>query len=215
MICRVTGLLESVNQGKAVLVMDHGLAYEILVPTFVQARLGGLIDQPISLWTIHYLEGTSQGNSFTPRLAGFMDPLDRAFFELYTTVKGIGPRKALRSLAMNTPQIAMAIADRDAKMLQSLPEIGKRMAETIIATLHGKVDRFLDATAAAGPDDRANAPAMTEGNARIARDALEVLVQLGESRTDAMRWIDAVLAKYPDIDDANAMVQRVFEIRHQ
>ena len=51
------------------------------------------------------------------------------------------------TMTMTTGQIAAAIVDRDVAMLQSLPEIGKRTAETIIAALHDKVDAFAGASA--------------------------------------------------------------------
>ena len=79
-----------------------------------------------------------------PRLAGFLSVEDRAFFELFTTCKGIGNRKALRAMSLDVGQLAGAISDRDIALLQTLPDIGRRTAETIIATLHGKVDRFLN-----------------------------------------------------------------------
>ena len=44
------------------------------------------------------LKGQSQGSSFLPRLIGFSSEQDRAFFELFTTVKGIGNRKSIASI---------------------------------------------------------------------------------------------------------------------
>jgi Holliday junction DNA helicase RuvA len=162
------------------------------------------------------MESHNQGASFLPRRAGFLTPEDRDFFELFTTVKGVGNRKALRALAMDMGQIAMAIADRDAAMLQSLPEIGKRTAETIIATLHGKVDRF----ATAGAFSRSTAVDASANDANdapstgMAREALEVLMQLGENRAQAVNWINTALA---DPDDrptgVQELVERCFRIR--
>jgi glycolate oxidase len=51
--------------------------------------------------------------------------------------------KALRALVHRPPVVARAIAEKDAKLLSTLPEIGKRMAERVIAELDGKVDAFL------------------------------------------------------------------------
>jgi len=211
MICQVHGVLTAVEAGAAQVEVGDGLTYEVLVPAFVQARLGGRIGEPVTLHTIHYLEGSSQGNHLVPRLAGFAEARDRAFFQLFTSVKGIGPRKALRAMSMSTAQIAAAIAERDAKLLQTLPEIGKRTAETIVAELNGKVDGFL------GGGDRSadatdGAPAAPMASA--AREALEVLLQLGESRPEAVRWIDEAQRRHPGIDDAEALIKHVFAIKH-
>lgn len=226
MICKVRGTIEAVQDGKLLLQMEGGLTYELLLPTYAQARLGGMIGQATSLETLHYLEGSSQGSNFTPRLAGFLTPLDKAFFELFISVKGIGPRKALRAMALDTGRIAGAIADRDAKVLQSLPEIGQRMAETIIASLHGKVDRFVAEAAYAGTGGRAAARGAGDGagaadmeaaggspRRALARQTLEVLLQLGENRVQALVWIDEALRKHPEVDQPHDLLTRALEVK--
>ena len=214
MICKLHGTLESVADGKARIALDGGLTYEVLLPAFVSMRLGGEIDRPVSLHTIHYLEGTSQGANFIPRLAGFLQEDDRAFFELFTSVKGIGPRKALRAMALSPGQIAAAIADRDVKTLQSLPEIGKRPAETIVAALHGRVDRFVS-SAAYGTSPRPGAAEGTDAAPPrpAAREALEILLQLGENRAQAVRWIDEALTRHPGLQDPDHLIREVLQLK--
>lgn len=211
MISRIHGVLETVDHGAAQVVVDGGLTYEVLVPAYAQARLGGSLGQPTTLHTVYLLEGTAQGASMSPRLLGFLSVDDKRFFELFTTVKGIGPRKAMRAMTLDTGQIAGAIADRDVKLLQSLPEIGKRTAETIVAALHGKVDPFVSG-AVYGSRDTAGDAQPAPGRA-AAREALEVLVQLGENRTQAIQWIDQVLTKEPDLDDAQVVITEVFKVK--
>jgi len=214
MISRVHGILESIDEGVAQVTPDGGLTYAVMLPSFVAARLSVSIGQPVTLHTVHYLEGTSQGSTFTPRLAGFVSDSDRRFFELFRTVKGIGPRKALRAMSLNPSQIAVAIADRDAKTLQSLPEIGKRTAETIVASLHGKVDPFISDAAygdRGGEDAAAGEPATPTRS--VAREALEVLLQLGENRAIAIRLIDDVLVNNPELDDAQQLIAEVLRAK--
>jgi Holliday junction DNA helicase RuvA len=216
MIVRIHGKLESVADGRAVVALADGMTYEVLIPSFLGSRLGPVIGEPVTFHTVHYLEGSSQGANLTPRLAGFTREGDRAFFELFTSVKGIGARKALRAMTLSTEQIAAAVADRDTKLLQSLPEIGKRMAETIVASLHGKVDRFL--SEAAYGEDRPTAegeaaPAAAGGRRAVAREALEVLLQLGENRADAVQWIDRVLASDEEIDSADEVISEVLRLK--
>jgi len=211
MICRITGQLEAIVNGKARLALDGGLSYEVLLPAYASARLGGAIDSPVTLHTVHFLEGASQGANFIPRLAGFLTENDKAFYELFTTVKGIGARKALRAMTLDTAQIAGAIAERDTKMLQTLPEIGKRMSETIVATLHGKVDKFVSEAAYGTPGSDTGAARTPARSA--SREALEVLLQLGENRTQATAWIDQVLTRDPEIDDAQVIITEVFKVK--
>ena len=210
MICRITGQLEAIENGKARLALEGGLTYEVLLPACASARLGASIDSPVTLHTLHYMEGSSQGTSFIPRLAGFLTETDKAFFELFTTVKGIGARKALRAMTLDTAQIANAIADRDTKMLQTLPEIGKRMSETIVATLHGKVDTFVSGPSSGESTGGGGVP---QPGRAASREALEVLLQLGENRTQAVAWIDQVLTRDPEIDDAQVIITEVFKVK--
>jgi Holliday junction DNA helicase RuvA len=192
MIARIEGTLEGVNTNSGLVRLEGGLTYEVLLSSFTSSRLGGSIGTSIALTTHCYFESQNQGASMLPRLVGFLNTTDRDFFELFTTCKGIGNRKALRAMALATEQIAAAIADRDLTLLQSLPEIGRRMAETIVATLHGKVDRFLTAPAAAQRSG-ANPEITMVPQRSLFKEGLEILVQLGENRTQAMTWIDQAL----------------------
>src|SRR5262245_65553114 len=95
--------------------------------------------------TLMYLQGDGSGGNIEPRLIGFLRPADKKFFEKFITVKGIGPRKALKALALPVGEIAQAIESKDARFLTQLPEIGKRTAEQIVAELSGKVQDFATA----------------------------------------------------------------------
>ena len=214
MIARIEGQLDSIESGAALVRCPVGLVYEVLVPTYVAARLGPRIGEQVTFFTLHYLEGQAQGATMLPRLAGFLTQEDKAFFELFTTCKGIGNRKALRAMALPAGQIAGAISDRDVALLQTLPEIGKRSAETIIATLSGKVDRFVTGHT----DDEQPAPAAkgkagkaaTSATARdggssgtLRKDGLAVLLNMGLTRLEAMDLIDRVLSD-PDSRPADS-----------
>lgn len=218
MIARIHGILEALTSDAALIQLEGGLTYQVLLPAYSAAQLGGAIGQPVTLHTLYYLQSQDQGATMIPRLAGFASESDRDFFELFTTCKGIGNRKALRAMAIATDQIAAAIADRDIAMLQSLPEIGKRTAETIVATLHGKVDAFVSAaafgtTGAASAVTRGGTPATAPANA-MAREALEVLMQLGENRVQAVNWIDQALRDPNDRPaDVQDLVTRVYRIK--
>ena len=73
---------------------------------------------------------------------GFLRAEDKRFFQLFITVKGIGPKQALRALVQPAGQIAEAIESKNTKFLIGLPEIGKHTAEQIVAELAGKMHGF-------------------------------------------------------------------------
>lgn len=213
MIARIDGILDEVSNGSALVRVEAGLTYQVLLPAYVVSRLAGSVGQPVGLRTLHFIEGQAQGATMTPRLAGFLSVEDRNFFELFTTCKGIGHRRALRAMTLATAQIADAIADRDAALLQSLPEIGKRTAETIIATLRGKVDAFVSTYGPATRHDESTAAPPLSRSGGITRQAMEVLLQLGESRVQAMMWIDQAMREDEHPSDAQDLIARVYRIK--
>jgi len=220
MIAKIQGVLDAMDGGSALVALGQGLVYEVLVPAYAQVRLAHVVGQPVTLHTLYYFESQNQGATMLPRLAGFLTPGDRAFFELFTTCKGIGYRRALRAMTLTTEQIAAAVADRDVTLLQTLPEVGRRTAETIVASLRGKVDSFVsDAAYGDGRDglglsSRAAGQAEIQGISGIARDALEVLLRLGENRAQAITWIDRALADEDNRPiEAEQLIARVYQIK--
>lgn len=193
MICRISGTIASVDGNSAVLDQAQaGLARQVLLPAYLAERLGEQVGRPATLHTLEYLEAQGQGTSFIPRLVGFAQPEDRRFFEIFTSVKGLGNRRALRAMTLPPREIAAMVAAKDAKGLQKLPEIGKRLAETVIAELTGKLDAFVDpgviieAKAGTGEGMR---PPMTGP----AGEAIEVLLALGQTQAEAERNVERAM----------------------
>ena len=207
MISRIEGVLIELEDGRAHL-RCGGLVYEVLVPAADQGALVLQLGNAIELHTLHVLEGSSQGSSFRPRLIGFATAGDRAFFELFTTVKGIGPRKALRVMEVPPARIARAISEQDLVLLKSLPEVGKRTAESIVVELKDKVDGFIDESASPNQGTRP-----TEAIAEFVEEAIAVLLQLGEPRVHAEELIERVTRADPTIDTADLLVTGALRLR--
>ena len=133
------------------------------------------------------------------------------------TCKGIGHKRALRAMILDTNTLAGAIADRDAKLIQTMPEVGKKLAETIVVTLRDKVEHFVSAAAYPAPASGGSANDGTGGAASgggtLAREALEVLIQLGENRTQAVQWIDRVLMQDDPPADVQDVVAAVYQVK--
>ena len=203
MIARISGRLEQIADGVALIDTGGGLWHEALVPACDVERLSRRLGQDTVLHTIHYVEGDPAHGVQTPRLIGFLAEEDREFFRVFTKVKGIGVRKALRALVRPIAEVAAAIQAKDAQFLVALPEIGKRTAEQIIAELHGKVERFAGEIAAA---EKAEMP-------EAAGEAVAVLVQLGERRADAMALVQRVLAVAPELDSPETIIQHAYRLK--
>lgn len=196
MLTRITGQLESVEGGTAVIALAQGegsLAYAALVSPWAAGRLGSRIGERVTLHTIELLESPNQGATFTPRLLGFETREDRAFFEALTRVKGLGPRRVLRALAAPTVDIASLIVQRDVKGLTRLPEIGKKLAEAIIAELVEVAPAFaLGASGVLAPGAPPVRGVIEPRSAfgAAALQAISALVRLGESRAEAERLVE-------------------------
>lgn len=141
MIAKIEGKLLKLDSDVA-LVQVGPVAYEIMLPGYCVNALSDKVGSDITLCTTEYYEGTPAGGNLIPRMVGFLNSSERDFFTKFITVKGIGVKKGLRSLSIPIANIAAAIENGDDKTLMSLPQIGRRMAQQIIAELKGKLGVF-------------------------------------------------------------------------
>ncbi|MFM7052580.1 MAG: Holliday junction branch migration protein RuvA [Planctomycetota bacterium] len=213
MIARIEGTLVELDDGVAEIRTPGGLVYEVLVPACDAGDLTMQIGADVGFHTLHYMESQGQGSHFVPRLIGFSSREQRAFFELLTTVKGIGNRKALRAMQVSHARMAEAIHAGDARFLSTLPEIGKRTAESTIVELKGKLDPFLKSPGALRPAPAAPSPAAPAPTGPAA-DAEEILAQLGDPRPQARARVERVLAAAGDAPlTADEIVSRALRTR--
>ena len=206
MISRIRGKLSLVTEQHA-LVENAGVFYEILLPSAVAERLkeNGSCGEEITFETIYYIEAGDRKSSHYPRLVGFTDPVDREFFSLMTQVSGLGVKKALKSLILPIRDIATAIETKDAATLTRLPGIGGRLADKIIAELHGKTAKFA-LSRKVEPLAVSERPAVP-----FEAEAIEVLLQLQYSRPEAEAMIRKALKADPHIDSVERLIAVIFK----
>lgn len=205
MICQIAGRVSAVGEHSAI--VDAGaLAYEVLVPTSALGDLERLVDNEVRLFTIHFIEGNPAIGQLTPRLIGFLTETERDFFQLLTRVKGISTRKALRAMAVPAHQLAAAIADGDEKLLTGLPEIGKRSAAQMVTELREHVQPFLTAAVRPRPEVELSGPQQL---------AVDILVQWGDKRADAQRWVTAAVEADPALDAPDEIVKAAYRMKQR
>jgi Holliday junction DNA helicase RuvA len=206
MISALTGELVRVDQGRA-FVRVGAMQFMVLIPAFDAADLKRSLGEEVTFHTIFDLEGDPTRGGLTPRLIGFLRDEDRQFFELFITVKGIGPKRALRALTSPTGEIAQAIEAKDTRYLVGLPEIGKRTAEQVVAELAGKMTEF-----AVGPARRSGgaAPSSRVG---AEEEAISGAMALGLPRPDAERLLDRAKQAAPDAKTADALLREMMRQR--
>jgi Holliday junction DNA helicase RuvA len=203
MIARLEGKLVKLDTESA-LVQVGAVAYEVMLPGYCISALAGSIGADVTLCTMEYYEGSLGGGNLIPRIVGFLSDGEKEFFTKYTSVKGIGIRKALRSLSMPIANIASAIEAGDDKMLSALDGIGKRTAQQIIAELKGKLGGF-----AIGVEQAATKAAFRPFQA----EALEILIAWGEKRNEAIELIGLACKRHPDIKSAEELVPLVYRLK--
>ena len=204
-LARITGQLVGIADGRAQIAVGP-MVIDVMVPGSDIESLERRRGQDIEFHTMLVLEAIGQGSSMVPRLLGFASAHDRAFFELFTTVKNIGHRKALKALQMPAAEIAAAIVRRDTATLVGLPEIGKRTAETIIAELSGKVDAYLDSAVATTVTGDTTAGSMLS-------DAMVMLMALGERPDTARQLAERSMSQNPDLDTPEDLLAHIMATR--
>lgn len=199
MIGYIEGKLLQKEQER-ILVLANQVGYEILLPAIVMASLKDkTIGDEVALYI--YFQQTERQPK--PVLIGFNKEVEKEFFQLFLSVAAIGPLKAAKAMTRPVSEIARSIESRDVAALKGLSGIGSRTAQKIIATLEGKLDKFmLDAQ----PDR--NIPAH---NADFAQQVLEVMTeQLGHRPADARQMIAAALQRKDTIATAEELFEEVY-----
>jgi holliday junction DNA helicase RuvA len=208
MISAITGTLSRIEDDRVHLAVGPILC-ELMVPAADMPFLSAGLEQTVTFYTLMYFEGDGGGGSMEPRLLGFLRPEDKRFFEKFITVKGIGPKKALKAFIFPASDIAAAIENKDARFLVQLPAIGKRMAEQIVAELSGKVQEFV----IAGVERRAGAPARGVKHTPLEEDAIQALMALGERRETAESLLERAKAANDKLTTPEALIREMFRLR--
>ena len=124
-------------------------------------------------------------------LFGFATREEKEMFLQLTSVSGIGPKTALGVLgAMPLRDLNLAILLGDVNALSRAPGIGKKTAQRIALELKDKVTQADVSASAAG--NAAAAPAVSAANADGVTEAIEALIALGYSSTEARTAVSQV-----------------------
>ena len=124
-------------------------------------------------------------------LFGFSTREEKELFLQLTSVSGIGPKTALGllgSMPLRDLNLAMLLGDVNA--LSRAPGIGKKTAQRIALELKDKVSQ----ESVSGPDVAA-APVVSASGAGAVSEAVEALIALGYSSTEARNAVSQVRSR--------------------
>ena len=133
MIASVRGTLAAVDGERAVIDVG-GIGLEILASGRTLSSLVPHLGDQVSVYTyLNVREDALQ-------LFGFRDPGERTFFLWLTAVSGVGPKVALAVLSgYPVAELELAVARDDVKKFESIPGIGKKLAQRLVVELKDKV----------------------------------------------------------------------------
>lgn len=207
MISQISGKLRQ-KRANSILIDVNGLCYEVLLPGIIMKKIDASvqIEGDITLKTYHYLQ--SDPSRPVPVLIGFLNDIEKEFFEKFITVSGVGPKAACRALELPFSTIADAIDKGDIPVLKSLPGIGEQRAREIIAKLQGKIgkygliqDKIISETRPADED--------------IKKEALQVLIQLQYNKSEAKAMIEEAIKKNPKISSCEELLNELYRQRQK
>ncbi len=118
------------------------------------------------------------------QLFGFRDLGERTFFLWLTAVSGVGPKVALAVLSgYPVAELELAVARDDVKKFESIPGIGKKLAQRLVVELKDKVGELPPVDAGSG---EAGAPPVADHFIE-ARSALQNLGLTLREAEEALR----------------------------
>ena len=177
----IKGTLAEIDEG-AVTIDVQGIGIQILVGAGLIGALP-VIGSQVKLYTYTYVKE----DAFN--LFGFGTKDELELFKKVITVSGIGPKGGLALLSqLDAAELRFAIYSADIKTISSVSGIGKKTAERLILELKDKV--ALDMPSGAEGLELLNGQEES-GLADSQKDAVEALVALGYSATEASRAVRA------------------------
>lgn len=190
MIARLEGTL--LRDGEQVIVDCGGVGYEVTCSAYTIAALPAHGER-VTLRVYTQMRETAIA------LYGFIDPHERALFDLLITVKNVGPSTAIAMLSGAGPRdITALIAREDVPGLTKIKGIGKKTAELLVVELREKCELLVLSWNAAGGIRPAAAPAGTIRTAKAGRhpllgEVMTALVNMGWRPAEA----EAAVADLP------------------
>ena len=126
-------------------------------------------------------------------LYGFLTRDDLEIFKKLITVNGIGPKGGLAILSvMSADALRFAIMAGDAKSIAKAPGIGNKTAERVILDLRDKVSLEDTLRGLGDPVDAASTVSGGSPVNAMKKEAIEALVALGYSASDATAAVKKV-----------------------
>ena len=204
MISHINGTITQ-KKKESLIVKAGGISYEVLMPRAIMQALGNdhVPGADIELVVYYYLQ--MEPSKAFPVLIGFMNDVEKEFFEKFISVSGVGPKASCKALSEPFSSVAGAIDSGEVGFLKKLPGIGERKAAEIIARLKGKVGKY-----GLIRDERLPEESVQEDTKE---EALAILEQLQYKKNEAKEMINNALKRNPGVKTAEELLNEVYRDR--
>ena len=179
-------------------------------PALVHLELSGIgFEVNISLNTYSQIHQLEAGKLYTYLqvkedahvLYGFFEKQEKDIFVLLIGVSGIGAATARMMLSsLKAEEVTKAIVQGNIKLLESVKGIGKKTAERLVLELKDKLGKHSPGASFSGP----------AGNS-LEQDALNALVALGISRSQAEQSIQKIILAEPSVSLLEDLIKKALK----
>ena len=200
MIAKLKGLVDTIGEDFCIIDVN-GVGYLVFASSKTLSRLN--IGNTISLM----IETIVREDSIS--LFGFVDALEKEWFNTLTKVQGVGAKVCLSIMSVLSPsQLAQAIAAQDKSSFARANGVGPKLAARIVTELKDKIVTVPMANVAKDLNealnyDKTTGEVLDYEDKLVARDedptkmedAISALVNLGYQRIEAYRVVNLVLSQ--------------------
>ena len=171
----------------------HGLGYEVQISLQTYTQIQAL-DKGLLYTYLHIREDAQV-------LYGFFEVAEKEMFVQLISITGVGAATARMMLSsMKYDEIARAIVQGNARLLESIKGIGRKSAERIILELRDKLNK------------QSSDPGISLAvNNTLELDALNALIALGIGRPMAEQAIKKVMGSEPLPDKVEDIIKKALK----
>ncbi|MDH5187618.1 MAG: Holliday junction branch migration protein RuvA [Rhodospirillaceae bacterium] len=204
MIAMLKGMVENIKDGTVVIDVG-GVGYLVFCPGGTIGRMA--VGEAVML----HIETHVREDHI--HLYGFIDPVEREWYRLLTTVQGVGSKVAIAMLSsLSVDELSRAIVSGDKAQIGRANGVGPKLAARIATELKDKVAKItLGASGLSTPSASTNKSTIGDGAATVSadmtRDAVSALVNLGYSPSDAFSAVSHAANRAGDGVSIEALVK--------
>lgn len=188
----ITGKVSRVDDNVLV-VNAGGVGYEVFCSTSSIYELLGEGEKTVYTY-LHVREDAFM-------LFGFSSLAEKKMFMNLISISGIGPKMAISILSgVSSNMLARAVVNKDVSMLTKIKGLGKKTAERIVLELKEKVEENVKQNVSNGFDGFESA-AVEVNLSREMADAIQVLIELGIKKEDAIKLVKAKASDGDKVED--------------